>query len=225
MKARAILWDLDGVIVNSGRYHFEAYRWLLAQHGIDLTEERFFAEFFGRRNREIIQAALRQPSEEDIRRLSDQKETKFRELVAGNISALLGAAELLRRAHGAALKQAIVSSTPRANIDLVIGSLGLRDCLDAIVGEEDSERGKPDAQPFMTAADRLGVPYGECVVIEDAPEGIEAGKAAGMRVIGVATTRPVERLSRADLVVASLGDERVWGFIVGVWNPQITKID
>jgi beta-phosphoglucomutase-like phosphatase (HAD superfamily) len=84
------------------------------------------------------------------------------------------------------------------------------------VGEEDSERGKPDPQPFTTGADRLGVAYERCVVLEDAPEGIEAGKRGGMRTIGVATTRPEARLREtgADLVVASLEDEGVWGFIV-----------
>ncbi|HUF52277.1 MAG TPA: HAD family hydrolase [Dehalococcoidia bacterium] len=90
----------------------------------------------------------------------------------GNIKALPGAVELLRRAHEAGLKQSIVSSTPRANIELITGTLEVRDCLDAIVGEEDSERGKPDPQPFTTAADRLGVAYERCVVIEDAPEGV-----------------------------------------------------
>ena len=87
--------------------------------------------------------------------------------------------------------------------------------LDAIVGEEDSERGKPDPQPFTTAAARLSVHADGCAVIEDAPEGIAAGKAAGMRCIGVATTRPASRLTEADLVVESLEDERVWWLIAG----------
>lgn len=209
----AILWDLDGVIVNSGPVHFQAYRWLLSQHGAGLTEERFFAELFGRRNDDILRDVLPGISDDDVRRLAGEKEAKFRELVAGEVRALPGAAELLRRARDAGIKQSIVSSTPRANIEMIIDSLGLRDALDEIVGEEDSERGKPDPMPFLTAADRLGVPCERCVVIEDAPEGVEAGKAAGMRVIGVSTTRPAERLSEADLVVEGLEDERVWRLV------------
>lgn len=209
----AVLWDLDGVIVNSGPVHFQAYRWLLSQHGVELTEERFFADLFGRRNWDILRDVLPGVSDDDVHRLAEQKEAKFRKLVAGEVRALPGAADLLRRAHEAGLKQSIVSSTPRANIELIIGALGLRDALDEIVGEEDSVRGKPDPQPFTTAADRLGVPYERCVVIEDAPEGVEAGKAAGMRVIAVTTTRPAERLSAADLVVDDLEDERVWKFV------------
>ena len=208
--ADAILWDLDGVIVNSGHYHFEAYRWLLSQRGVELTEEHFFSHLFGRRNWDILREVLGDFQENELRRIAEVKEEKFRELVRGNIEALPGAKELLRRAHEAGIKQAIVSSTPRENIEMIIDTLGVRDCLEVIVGEEDTERGKPDPQPFTTAADRLGVPYEYCIVIEDAPEGIAAGKAAGMRVIGVATTRPPERLAEADLIVVTLEDERVW---------------
>lgn len=215
MTIDAILWDLDGVIVESGRYHFGAYHWLLAQRGVELTEERFFSSLFGRRNWDILRDVLPGIFEEEVHALAEQKEEKFRELVAGNIEALPGATDLLHRAHEASVKQSIVSSTPRANIELIIGTLGLRDCLDEIVGEEDSERGKPDPQPFTTAADLLGVAYERCVVIEDAPEGVAAGKSAGMLVIGVTTTRPAERLAQADLVVGSLEDRRVWVMVSG----------
>ena len=126
-----------------------------------------------------------------------------------------GAAELVRRARASGIKQAIVSSTPCANIELMLRSLGLYDCFDTVVGEEDAERGKPDPEGFLLAASRLDIPPEECVVIEDAPEGIAGGKAGGMHCIGVTTTRPPEKLSQADLVVESLGDDRVWEFIAG----------
>jgi HAD superfamily hydrolase (TIGR01509 family) len=212
-SARAILWDLDGVIVDSGTYHLRAYQWLLGQRGVELSEEYYYSRLFGRRNWDILQDVLGPLTEEEVHALAEQKEAKFRELARGNITALPGAVSLLKRAHEAGVLQSIVSSTPRANIELIVVTLGIRNCLDAIVGEEDSERGKPDPQPFTTAAERLGVPYGRCVVIEDAPEGLEAGKAAGMRVIGVATTRPPERLTQADLVIDSLEEERAWEFV------------
>lgn len=213
--ASALLWDLDGVIVASGRYHFEAYRWLAARYGVEISEGRFFADLFGRRNADIIRDLFGDVPPAEARRLAEEKEARFRELVRGQIEPLPGAVALLRRAHDAGLKQAIVSSTPRANIALIADSLAINGLLDAVVGEEDSERGKPDPAPFTTAAGRLGVPHGACIVIEDAPEGIEGGKSAGMRVIGVATTRPPERLLRADLVVDSLEDPCVWAFIRG----------
>jgi len=121
----------------------------------------------------------------------------------------------VRRAHEAGLKQAIVSSTPCENIELVVDSLGLRSLFDTLVGEEDAQHGKPDPEGFLVAAKRLSVPPRDCVVIEDAPEGIAGGKAAGVRCIGVTTTRPAEKLADAgaDLVVASLEDEGVWQLI------------
>jgi beta-phosphoglucomutase len=216
-KPAAILWDLDGVIVDSGEWHYAAYVKVLAKRGVELTRERYYSSLFGRRNWDILRDVLGDLPKEEIEKVAREKERTFRELVRGHIEPLPGAKELLQRAHDAALKQSIVSSTPRENIELIVETLGVREWLDAIVGEEDSERGKPDPQPFTTAADHLNVPYERCVVIEDAPEGIEAGKHAGMRTIGVATTRPVERLAEtgADLVVATLEDERVWGFIAG----------
>ncbi len=125
------------------------------------------------------------------------------------MEALPGAADLLRRLRREGVLSAIVSSTPRANIDLILGSLGLADAFAAVVGAEDAQRGKPDPEGFLVAAERLRVSPADCVVLEDAPEGIEGAKAAGMRCIGVGTTRPLEKLSRADLVVERLDDPRV----------------
>lgn len=211
----ALLWDLDGVIVDSGEYHFAAYVAVLGERGVQLDKKRYYATLFGRRNWDILRDVLGDLPDDEIRTVARQKEEKFRDLARGHIEALPGAEALLRRAHEAGLKQSIVSSTPRENIEMIVDSLGVRDDLDAIVGEEDSERGKPDPQPFITAADRLGVPYERCVVLEDAPEGVAAGKSAGMRTIGVATTRSEGRLveTGADLVVPSLEDERVWEFV------------
>jgi HAD superfamily hydrolase (TIGR01509 family) len=216
-SVHAVLWDLDGVIVDSGKFHFAAYRRLFGEMGIEITEERFFSAMFGRRNWDIIRDVLGDLAEEEVHRLAAKKEAMFRDLVAGNIEALPGSMALLRRAHEGGLKQSIVSSTPRENIALIVRTLDIDGYLDAVVGEEDSERGKPDPQPFTTAADRLRVACSACVVIEDAPEGIEGGKAAGMRCLGVATTRPPQRLraAGADEVVQSLEDGRAWAFVSG----------
>ena len=212
---RAILWDLDGVIVDSGPYHYESFRRLFADRGHELTEQRFFGELFGLRNEVIFRTMMRPLSPQETAALAREKEETYRELVAGNVEALPGAREIIGRAREAGLLQAIVSSTPKANVDLIIGSLGLADAFDAIVAEEDAARGRPEPEGFLVAASRLGVAPNACVVIEDAPEGITAGNASGARTIGVATTRPAERLVHADLVVATLEDERVWRFVAG----------
>jgi beta-phosphoglucomutase len=215
MAAGAILWDLDGVIVSSMDYHYRAYSKVLAQRGVTLSREQYLKEMIGLRNYTILRRVLGDLPDDEILRLAEQKEETFRRLVRGQVKPLPGAAELVRMARDNGIKQAIVSSTPCANIELMLQSLALYDCFEVIVGEEDAAKGKPDPEGFLLAASRLGVPPPECVVIEDAPEGIAAGKSAGMRCIGVTTTRPTEKLSLADLIVESLEDERVWKFITG----------
>src|SRR3989449_9371018 len=209
---------MDGVLVNSMEFHYQAYREVLSRYGRGLSREEYLGSLIGLRNYVILRRLLGDLPQEEIERLMTAKEAAFRRRVAGNVQPLPGAAELVRRAHVAGLKQAIVSSTPCENIELVVDSLGLRSMFDTLVGEEDAERGKPDPEGFLVAAKRVSVPPRDCVVIEDAPEGIAGGKAAGMRCIGVTTTRPSEKLAEAgaDLVVSSLEDERVWQFIVRV---------
>ena len=98
---------------------------------------------------------------------------------------------------------------------LVLESLGLREAFAALVAEEDVTRGKPDPEGFLLAAERLGVAPARCLVVEDAPEGVRAAKAAGMRCLAVATTRPPPMLAEADLVLPSLADPRALPFLLG----------
>jgi beta-phosphoglucomutase family hydrolase len=210
----AALWDLDGVLVDSTRFHYEAYHELLAELGREVTFDDF-RSLFGLRNESILRRLLGELPPAEVHRLANRKEEIFRGMIAGKVEALPGAAELVRRLRDADVPMAIVSSTPRANIELILGSLGLADAFDAVVGAEDVRRGKPDPEGVLTAAQRLGVAPAGCVVLEDAPAGIRGGKAAGMRCIGVATTRPAERLSEADLVVERLDDPRVVAYLLG----------
>jgi beta-phosphoglucomutase len=215
MTVRAILWDLDGVIVDSMEFHYQAFREVLAPRGRELSRKEYLESIIGLRNDAIFRKLLGDLSDGEVRALAEQKEEAFRRLIEGGVEPLPGAVALLERANVAGLRQAIVSSTPRENIDVILASLGIEEMFDTIVGEEDAAWGKPDPEGFVTAANRLAVRPKQCVVIEDAPEGIEAGSAAGMQCIGVTTTRPAEMLSQAELVVGSLEDERVWKFLGG----------
>ena len=210
----AVLWDLDGVLVDSTRFHYEAYRRLLGECGREISFDEF-CNLIGLRNEAILRRLLGELPPAEVERLARRKEELFRGLIAGKVEALPGAAELARRLHEARVPMAIVSSTPRANIELILGSLGLAEAFAVVVGAEDARRGKPHPEGFLAAAERLGVAPADCVVLEDAPEGIEGAKAAGMRCIGVASTRPPERLSEADLVVDRLDDPRVEAFVLG----------
>lgn len=211
--AKAVLFDLDGVLVDSAPYHFQAWRELFRQVGREYGEKEF-GETFGLRNDAILRYMLGERPREEMARLAVGKEELFRAQIGGRIEAGAGASELVGRLKAAGLALAIVTSTPRANVELILGALGLDDAFPVIVAEEDVRRGKPDPEGFLRAAQRLGVPPVECVVLEDAPEGIEAAKAAGMRCVGVATSRSVEALGQADLVVERLDDERLGEFLL-----------
>ncbi len=124
------MWDLDGVIVNSGHHHFLAYREVLEPLGIQLAEDRYMTRLFGRRNEDILREVVGgRLDDEEITRLAEKKEEAFRRLVRGNVRALPGAEALLRRARTSGLKQCIVSSTPLANVEMILESLGVRGLL------------------------------------------------------------------------------------------------
>ena len=211
---RAVLWDLDGVLVDSAPFHFQAWRELLASLGRELSEADF-RRTFGLRNDAILRDLLGELPAAEVERLGARKEELFRRAALGNIVPLPGALALLRLLGERGFKLALVSSTPHGNIDLVLGSLGVEAAFDVIVGEADVTQGKPDPEGFLLAARRLGVPPEECVVIEDAQAGVEAAKRGGMRCVGVCHDRPREILERADLVVEGLDDPAVGEFFGG----------
>jgi HAD superfamily hydrolase (TIGR01509 family) len=210
---RAVLFDLDGVIVDSRDQHMAAWETWAREHAPD-APEGYFLRSFGLRNDTIIGALLEGASPADIDRLSDEKESLFRAAVRGALAPLPGVVGLIDALEDAGIPRAIVTSTPRLNLDLVLEELGLTGRFGALVAAEDVSRGKPDPEGFLIAAQRLDLAAERCVVIEDAPAGIEAARAAGMLAIAVTTTRPAADLAAADLVVDSLADERVRAFIL-----------
>lgn len=199
---RAVLWDLDGTIVDSGELHWLAFQETMAAEGVALTYAEF-ASFFGWKNDRILRRLLGDGAADDhIARLGDLKEVRFRELAATHgVEALPGVVDWIAQLRAAGWKQAIASSAPRANIRAMLGALGLHDAFDAIVAAEDVGAGKPDPEVFLTAAARLGASPATSIVVEDAAAGVEGARRAGMRVIGV-----VDLSLPADVVVARLSD-------------------
>ena len=197
----AVLWDLDGVLVDTSQYHFPAWRRLFKELGKELTREQFQSTF-GMRDSEILARLAPGLSEEEIERLSARKEGYFREMLPEKIEPLPGAERLVTNLAAAGVPQAVASSTPRANLDALLPRLHLP--IEICVGAEDVEHGKPDPQVFLSAAAKLGMPPWRCVVVEDAVAGIEAARRAGMASVAVATTWPIDRLDEADTVVRSL---------------------
>jgi len=200
----AVLWDMDGVLVDTEPFHWQAWEKLSREAGFPMSYEDF-QRTFGWRNEEILRELLG-PNIPDQRvaELGDRKEELYRDAVRGRVKPLPGAIELLRKLREAGVRQAIASSAPRANIELILGELGIKGDFDAVLCERDVERGKPDPQIFLQAAGRLGVVPSRCLVIEDAVMGVQAARRAGMACLAVTTTHPAEGLREADEVVASL---------------------
>ena len=201
---RGVIWDLDGVIVDSAPFHFEAWREFTASKGKTYTQEDF-KKTFGMRNEDILFYIFGERLERKfLNPWSDEKEERFRELIQGKVKPFPGVLPLVRSLNVAGYRQGIASSTPLKNISLILTSLRIIDVFNAIISGGEVARGKPDPEVFLKAAAGMSVAPDRCLVIEDAAAGIEAAKRAGMKSIGVTNTLSREQLASADRVVRSL---------------------
>jgi len=201
-EARAVLWDMDGTLIDSEDLHWISWRHTMANEEIAITHEQFLASF-GQRNASIIPRWLGPASTpEEIERIGNAKEELYRQLIRRDgISPLPGVASWVQRLHKQGWLQAIASAAPRANIDAVLEALSATHIFQGIVSAEDVHRGKPDPQVYLTAASRVGASPDRCIVVEDAAAGIEGARRAGMRSIGVSHNG---KHLGADVVVQSL---------------------
>jgi HAD superfamily hydrolase (TIGR01509 family) len=211
---------LDGTLIDSAPLHWIAWRETMAERGYDLQPAEF-ASSFGKRNDTILRGLLGAdlPAPE-IERTSEAKEVRYRRLVRERgIELLPGAGAWLDRLEREGWRQALATSAPLGNIDATLEPLGLASFFDAVVSAEEVGRGKPDPLIFLTAAERLGVPPARCVVVEDAPAGLEGARRAGMRSIGVLSSHFASLT--ADLVVASLDvlPARAFDELIGLAAP------
>src|SRR5215468_11005322 len=203
MKAgRAVLWDMDGTLINSEEFHWISWRDTMAKEGVQITREQFLSTF-GQRNDSILSQWLGDTATPArIEKIANAKEELYRHLIRRNgISPLPGVAHWVRQLHQEGWPQAVASAAPRANIDAVLEALSATHIFQGIVSAEDVHRGKPDPEVYLTAASRVSVPPERCIVVEDAVAGVEGARRAGMRSIGV--SRDGKNLP-ADLVVRSL---------------------
>src|SRR5262245_24940672 len=177
-----VIWDVDGTLVDTAELHFTAWVATCRELGRDFTRADFAATF-GRRNPEIF-AHLFGPDRftaDEVDRLGVRKEDLYRAAARGGVDLLPGVRPLLEGLHAAGVLQAIGSSAPLANVDLILELTGTRRFFAAVSSAEDTQRGKPDPQVFQVAAAKLGVAPSRCVVMEDAPAGVQAAKAGGMK--------------------------------------------
>lgn len=204
---RAIIWDMDGVLVDSGDLHYEAWREVAATElDIDFTRE-LFDRIFGMSNVDSLYHLLGSDADaEFVERVGWQQDDVYRRLAAERVQPIPGAFELVRACDAAGWRQAVATSAPAETLDLILDKFDLRQHFDVAVSADEVARAKPDPALFILAAERLGTPREMCVVIEDSLNGVRAARAAGMACLAVTTTHDRGTLDGANHIVESLYD-------------------
>lgn len=210
---KAVIFDVDGVLVQSMEKHAEAYRRAFAPLGIEIAPDEVYANE-GRRSREVIASLAKDRgitlTPEQLEEMNRTKQATFASF--GPLPLYPGALELIDQIRERGLRVAIVTGTARVNVESHLKAIV--PTLDAIVTADDVKRTKPDPEPYLAALAKLGVRANEAIVIENAPLGIRSATAAGIPVIAVLTTQPRAMLAEADAIVERLAD--VWT-VLGGW--------
>jgi beta-phosphoglucomutase len=220
-----VIWDLDGTLADTEQAHFRSWQLFCRQFGHELTWDEF-KPTFGLSNHDVLRGLIRPDlSDAEAETLSQQKEALFRQSSAGLIEPMPGALELVLHLHGLGIPQAIGSSAPPENIPYMLQAVGAAPYFTAVVSRWDVTAGKPAPDIFLAAAGKIGVPSKQCLVLEDAPAGVQAAHAAGMRCVALISSWPEEALAEADFRVSTLSDliwprPRYADFAAGIWNPR-----
>ncbi len=205
MTIYGFLWDMDGVLVDTGEFHYVSWIETLPLYGLTMSRETFNTTF-GMNNTGVLSTILGYtPSPEYVSEVGGRKEEAFREAVRGHAKLLPGVMDWLNTLHQMGVRQAVASSAPIENVNVLVEEAGIRPYFQALVSAL-GKPSKPDPWVFLTAAQQIGVEPRHCTVVEDAIAGVEAARRGGMRCIAVTNTNPAEKLTAAERVVARLDE-------------------
>jgi beta-phosphoglucomutase len=195
--AKAVVFDMDGVLWQSGQVHAAAYEQAFAESGIQCPPYESFA---GRRTPEAVAHVLRErgiaPDEDTVSALADRKRALVREVLANDPPIAADTVPTVR-ALATRLSIGLASSASRGSVDIFLAATGLRECFGVVLSGDDVLRAKPDPEIYLAAFEALGVDPAESRVVEDSVSGIQAGLASGATVLGLVGTHPAEELKRA----------------------------
>ena len=205
MSSPAVIFDMDGVLVDSYRAHFNAWRRSAAARGVELTEAMFVG-IFGRPNLETIPLIAKTPlSQYEVETWSADKEAFYRETLRDRVPIMDGAITLIEHLHDAGFLLGIGTSGPRENVEYLLAALPNYSSISAVISSEDITRGKPFPDVFLATAKLMGTDPRMCAVVEDSIAGIDAASRAKMTAIALTGSAPLCQLqAKADLVVESL---------------------
>ncbi|NEO27611.1 MAG: HAD-IA family hydrolase [Kamptonema sp. SIO4C4] len=210
----AILFDLDGTLTNTDNLHFQTWQEVLADIGLAIDREFYDQRISGRVNAAIAQDILAHLPLRDGLQLADEKENHFRQR-GGQLQRLPGLDQMLTWATQRHLKQAVVTNAPRQNATFMLNSLHLADHFPVVVLAEDVPQGKPHADPYVEALQRLGVSHHETIAFEDSPSGVRSAVAAQLYTIGVASTHAPASLNAAGAkqTITDFADPSLWDWL------------
>jgi beta-phosphoglucomutase len=222
-NSMAVIFDMDGVLVDSYDAHFQSWKSAAKRYGLDMSEKDFKATF-GRTTRDIIRHLWGDKFDDSkVGEFDHQKEADYREILKKHLPVMAGADELIIALHEAGFGLAIGSSGPKENIAVVKAGLKHGGYFTATTNGSEVKHGKPDPEVFLLCAKKLGIEPGKCAVVEDAPAGVEAARRAGMVSIGLLGTAPREALMKhADVVVEKLSElnPSLIGEMIGQRKPH-----
>lgn len=200
-KDFAVIFDMDGVLVDSNPFHKIALKQFCSAHGHELTEEQLRQKIYGRTNRDWIINLFGNISADRIREFADEKERLFRQLYENDIKPMRGLLPFLDLLEKNEIAKAIATSAPRANVDFTLQKTGTGRYFPIILDDTFVTHGKPNPEIYVKTAKALGMPPERCIVIEDSLSGIEAGRASGARVIGITSTHKQAEMPLANYVI------------------------
>jgi HAD superfamily hydrolase (TIGR01509 family) len=197
----AVLFDMDGVIVDSNPYHKIALRQFCKKHGHDLTEDQLREKIYGRRNQDWLKNVFGSLDDSTMRAFADEKEALFRKVYDKDVKPLEGLTEFLDKLDHVSITRVIATSAPRANVDFTLAKTGTDRYFSVILDDSYVVNGKPDPEVYVKAAAAVNLTPENCVVFEDSLAGVQAARNAGCKVVGLTTTHTADELANTDLVI------------------------
>jgi HAD superfamily hydrolase (TIGR01509 family) len=200
MGQRAVLFDMDGVVIDNLPYHVDAWLLYCERHGIHLTREIFYKDLNGLNSKDTFEWLLkREITREEIIEMEEDKEEIYRGFYKPFLSPAPGLMNFLALLKTNGIKTALGTSAGPGNIDFILDGLGIRAEFDAVIGGAEVTKGKPDPEIYVRAAGLVHASPEDCWVIEDSLQGIEAGLSAGMKVVGMTTSHSPDELSHTHI--------------------------
>jgi HAD superfamily hydrolase (TIGR01509 family) len=202
-KDIGVIFDMDGVIVNSNPAHEKAIKTFCSKHGKDVSDSFLNQNVYGRPNKEWIPDIFGDIDEDKLKELSEEKENLFRDIFSPKDHAVECIQEFLDKLEDQDIAISLATSAPQKNVNYTLSQLSIEDYFSSVLGPEDIENGKPDPEVYLKSAEALGKQPENCVVFEDSIAGVKSGLKAGAKVVGLTTTESEDDLPDCHLIIAN----------------------